>query len=78
MTIGKQFVEVAKGNKVILEEVEESMRRHKEVTLLTFCFEAARKGAFEVKVGKCLPPCLDEEDIFFKKDANNAMIAYWK
>lgn len=79
MTLGKQFVEVANGNKTILAEVEDKIRNHKEVVLLTFCLNAAKKGALEANMGKCLPPpCLDEEGIFFKKNANSTMIAYWK
>ncbi len=79
MTLGKQFVEIANGNKTILAEVEDKIRNHKEVGLLTFCLNAAKKGAFQADMGKCFPPpYLDEEGIFFKKNANNAMIAYWK
>lgn len=77
MTIGKQFVEVANGNKTILTEVKERIRNHKEVGLLTFCFEAAQKGAKGINIGKCLPPCLEEDEIFFKKNANNTVTAYW-
>lgn len=79
MTLGKQLVEVAKGNTTIFSEVEKKIRNHKEVVLLTFCLNAAKKGAFEANMGKCLPPpCLDEEEIFFKKNMNDAIIAYWK
>jgi len=79
MTIGKLLVEVAKGNKVILDEAEETVRSHKEVGLLRVCLNAAKKGAFEVELGRCLPPpYMDEEDIFFRHDANGNMFAYWK
>jgi len=79
MTMGKLLMEVAKGNKVILVEAEEGVRRHKEVGLLKVCLNAARKGAFEVELGRgVLPPCMDEEDIFFRYDTNGKVFAYWK
>lgn len=79
MTLGKQLVEVANGNKAIVEELEEKIRNHKEVGILTFCLNAAKKGEFEANMGRSLPPPrLDEEGIFFKKNGFSGIVAYWK
>jgi len=77
MTLGKRLLALAEGDQKILPMLSKDVNEHEEWPLLQICLEAAKKGEKEADVGKCVPPCLEKEEIFFKKDHCNHVIAYW-
>ena len=77
MSIGKQLLALSNGNQEILPTLSQKIDDHKEWPLLQLCLAAAKEGKHEANIGKCMPPSLEGEEIFFREDNCNRVIAYW-
>lgn len=77
MTIGAQLGLLAQGKCQSPMQLKNLIELHRERVLLSYCFCAAHSGKKELNIGKSLPPCLDEEEIHFRKNMDETFTAYW-
>lgn len=61
----------------LLEELDEMVTDHPDEQFLRLCIDRAKNGKYSVNIGRCLPPDMDSEDIFFEASNYKTIIAKW-